>query len=69
MDLLRDWQARMSSLLMCRREGLGRSGKMGQREKANMGKEDRGDVLDLGAAQQLGAREGGAVVACVGKVD
>jgi hypothetical protein len=69
MDLLRDWQARMSSLLMCGRERLGRYGKMGQCEKANMGKEDSGDVLDLGAAQQLGAREGGAVVACVGKVD
>jgi len=29
----------------------------------------RGDGLDLGAAQELRAREDGAVVACVGKVD
>lgn len=29
----------------------------------------RGDTLNLGAAQQLGARKSGAVVTCVGKVD
>jgi hypothetical protein len=43
-------------------------GEKGEEEKES-DKKGQGDTLDLGAAQQLSARKGGAVVTGVGKVD